>query len=147
MLQLQARLVDGLRTAGVKITSQRKAICEWLEGDTTHPSASSVYDALKDTTPGLSLATVYNTLSLLIELDLIHEVTHHPDGSVRYDTNTVPHLNLVCSRCGEILDQPIPLLQVEALNQLAQFQDFAVRDAIVVLHGICRQCLAKDLDK
>jgi Fur family transcriptional regulator, peroxide stress response regulator len=136
-------LLEGLQAAGIKLTAQRKAICDWLQGSETHPSAAVVFESLKNTTPGLSLATVYNTLSLLVELDLIHEVTHSPDGSVRYDPNTTPHLNLVCYSCGAIFDQPIPTEHINVLNHLVQAQQFAMRDAIIVLHGLCKYCQHK----
>jgi Fur family transcriptional regulator, peroxide stress response regulator len=133
-----------MQSSGVKVTLQRKAICDWLQGNGAHPSASAVFDALRDTTPGLSLATVYNTLALLVELDLIHEVTHLPDGSVRYDPNTSPHLNLVCNVCGQILDQPIPIEQTNILDDLVKAQHFAARDAVIVIHGICVECQERE---
>lgn len=133
-------LLEGLRAAGVKLTQQRRAICEWLAENDTHPSASAVYDALHERFPGLSLATVYNTLTLLTERDLIHEVTRAADGSARYDPNTHPHLNLICTRCGRILDQPVPTAHLETLSQLAANSGFHILDANIAVHGVCQQC-------
>jgi Fur family transcriptional regulator, peroxide stress response regulator len=139
-VDLHHNILTGLRASGAKVTAQRKAICKWLDGNETHPSASAVFDSLRETTPGLSLATVYNTLALLVRLDLIHEVTHLPDGSVRYDSNTSPHLNLVCTTCGAIVDQPIPVNQSHLLDDLVRAQRFAARDAVIVIHGMCFEC-------
>ena len=84
-------LIDGLRHAGAKLTAQRLAVCDWLYGNESHPTAADVYQALSEQFPTMSLATVYNTLSLLAELDLIHEVGSADDGSTRYDPKTAPH--------------------------------------------------------
>ena len=67
-------LIDGLRASGAKITAQRIAICNWLLNTNTHPTANAVYEAIRDDFPTMSLATVYNTLSLLEGLGLLHQV-------------------------------------------------------------------------
>lgn len=133
-------LLEGLRASGVKLTPQRRAICQWLANNDTHPSAASVYEALHEQLPGMSLATVYNTLTLLHELDLIHEVARAADGSVRYDPNTRPHLNLICTECGRILDQPVPTAHLETLHQIAGTSGFHIVDANIAVHGVCQQC-------
>jgi Fur family transcriptional regulator, peroxide stress response regulator len=143
-VNIHHNILKGLQASGVKVTVQRKAICEWLDANDTHPSASAVFDALGATTPGLSLATVYNTLALLLELDLIHEVTHQPDGSVRYDSNTIPHLNLVCTACGNIVDQPIPDDQSNILDDLVRAHSFLARDGVIVIHGMCIDCQSRE---
>jgi Fur family transcriptional regulator, peroxide stress response regulator len=131
-------LIDGLRAAGAKMTAQRLAICRWLHGNDSHPTAADVYQALRGDFPTMSLATVYNTLSLLAELDLIHEVAKAEDGSSRFDPNTAPHLNLICTHCQQIIDvEDVDLSHVE---QLPPLYGFAVADINVLVHGLCANC-------
>ena len=131
-------LIDGLRRAGAKMTPQRLAICTWLYGNTSHPTAADVYAALQGVFPTMSLATVYNTLSLLADLDLIHEVGTAPDGSTRYDPNTAPHLNLICNRCQRIID--VEDVDLSKLGSIASAYGFEVADVNVSLHGLCAEC-------
>lgn len=134
-------LIQGLRKAGAKLTAQRLAICNWLYGNTSHPTAADVYEALRHDFPTMSLATVYNTISLLADLDLIHEVGPAEDGSTRYDTNTTPHVNLVCRHCNTIID--VLDVDLSALATLGPSYGFEVADVNVVLHGLCAACRAE----
>jgi Fur family peroxide stress response transcriptional regulator len=131
-------LISGLREAGAKLTAQRLAICNWLRGNDSHPTVADVYQALCDDFPTMSLATVYNTLSLLTELDLIHEVGTADDGSMRYDPKTAPHINLACRRCGRIID--VDGVDLSHFEQLAPEYGFKVADVNIVLHGVCAEC-------
>lgn len=132
------RLVQGLREAGAKITAQRIAICEYLAGNDQHPTAADVYAALRPTFPTMSLATVYNTLSLLVELNLIHEVASPADGSTRYDPQVAPHLNLICTNCNRIID--VDGVDLTYLEELTARYGFQVADVNVALHGLCAEC-------
>jgi Fur family peroxide stress response transcriptional regulator len=135
-------LVRGLQRSGAKITAQRLAICEWLYESDLHPTAHDVHDALHEAFPTMSLATVYNTLSLLERLDLIHEVGRAEDGSVRYDPDTRQHINLVCRRCGRIID--LPLVDLAEIEHLTQAHGFQMDDISLVVHGTCAECQKKD---
>ena len=53
------------RNVGLKLTPQRLAILNYLEGNKEHPSAEDVYKAVSRKFPTMSLATVYNTLESL----------------------------------------------------------------------------------
>ncbi|GAB4480192.1 MAG: Fur family transcriptional regulator [Anaerolineae bacterium] len=132
-------LLEGLRRSGARITPQRIAICDWLERNyDTHPTIGEVYEALREQFPTMSLATVYNTISALARLDLVHEVVQTEDGSTRYDVNTAPHINMVCMRCGRIIDEDEA--DLSALMQAASAHGFLLQDINVVLHGICSDC-------
>lgn len=131
-------LIQGLRRSGAKITPQRLAICEWLSESTEHPSAQFIYEALRERVPTLSLATVYNTLTLLEELDLIHPIAKGEDGSVRYEPLHERHVNLVCRRCNRIVDMRD--VSLDAVEQAAQAHGFSGTDLQVVVHGLCDRC-------
>ena len=131
-------LVAGLRRAGAKMTAQRLAICDYLDGNDRHPTAAEVYEVLRPQFPTMSLATVYNTLGLLAELDLIHEVGATTDGSARYDPNMTPHLNLICMRCADIID--VEDVNLAPLEELSRARGFRVADVNVAVHGLCAKC-------
>src|SRR5438552_6188610 len=90
-----------LRRAGLRLTPQRVAIVRALLGE-SHPTAAEVYEAVRRRFPALGLATVYATLNTLVALGQIHELPFA--DAARYDANTAPHVNLVCTRCGQITD-------------------------------------------
>ena len=91
------------RENGYKVTTPRLAICKYLISREDHPSADQIYQALKNDYPTISLGTVYKTLDLLEKLGLLQKLKFNEDR-VRYDPDMELHINMVCSKCGQIYD-------------------------------------------
>lgn len=96
-------MINLFREKGFKVTVQRLAICKYVLARDDHPSADQIYQALKIDYPTISLGTVYKTLHLMQDLNLIQELGFK-DGSIRYDPDMELHINIVCSKCGKIHD-------------------------------------------
>ncbi len=127
-----------LAARGGRLTPQRMAIYEAVVGRTNHPSVETVYEEVRGRFPGVSPATVYAALGLFADLGLIQEIS----GPVRrYDGRASPHVNLVCQRCGQVIDVPDPRLRAleRAVAARARFQ---VKAARFELHGLCPRCRA-----
>lgn len=135
--QRYRELCDALEGAGLKLTNQRRAICSALAGMTTHPTVYEVHEYVRTYHPTVSRATVYNTLTALKDLGLIAEIGAAGDGSMHYELNPDPHLNLVCVRCHRIVDLPGSQLQ---LDSLVQRSGFRVTGARLALYGYCPDC-------
>jgi len=91
------------RDSGLKLTPQRLAILEHLEGNKDHPSAEDIYKAVSRKFPTMSLATVYNTLATLKQRGLVRELTVDP-FKMRFDPETGPHHHFICMDCLKIID-------------------------------------------
>ena len=74
----------------IKMTPQRAAILKYLEGNTSHPSAEAIFDAVRKQYPMISFTTVYNTLQTLKDLDRVWEL-NIDDERKRYDPNVMLH--------------------------------------------------------
>jgi len=74
-----ASAIEALRSEGYKATTQRIAICRIALNSRTHPSAQQVYEEVKKIHPTVSLATVYKTLEVLRDIDLVQEI-NFPKG-------------------------------------------------------------------
>ena len=98
-----ATQTDKYRDLGLKLTPQRIAILDFLQGNLSHPSAEDVYKAVRRTFPTMSYATVYNTLETLKDRGRVVELTGDP-GKKRFDPNPLPHHHLICIRCRRIED-------------------------------------------
>jgi Fur family peroxide stress response transcriptional regulator len=131
--------LNALRQAGKRITDQRRVICEYLAETESHPTPYQVFADLSAQHPEISRATVYNTLNVLQELGAIVEIGFGADHT-HYDTDTSPHINLICLRCHEISDYPgpLPLAGVQAsLRGAGGFLPVAMR---VDIFGFCDKC-------
>lgn len=89
--------------AGLKMTGQRRVILKVLDEASDHPSVEDVYERAKKLDDSVSIATVYRTLSLLDELDLVirHEFQ---EGYSRYEVNWDHHHHLIDLETGEVVE-------------------------------------------
>ncbi len=99
MSDLEQRCVE----AGLKMTGQRRAILKVLGQSEDHPSVEDVYERAKKLDESISIATVYRTLGLLDELDLVirHEFQ---EGYSRYEVNWDHHHHLVDLDTGKVIE-------------------------------------------
>lgn len=127
--------------AGLAATHQRMVIFEALESMPGHPSPEDVYLRVKRRVPSVSLATVYKNIHLFIESGIFQEVSLH-HGSLRVETNRMPHHHLVCRTCRSITD--IGLEELGLKKQTARLADgFLVERYAVDVLGVCAACQRK----
>ena len=95
-----------LRERGAKITAQRIAILQQLEGRTDHPSADTLYRELSAEYSTMSVATLYSTAQLLADAGLI-KILSIDDKRVYFDPTTTTHGHFLCRKCGKLFDIPV----------------------------------------
>ena len=95
------------RRFGVRLTKPRAAVYLALASTKSHPTAEELYDAARASHPGLSLATVYNSLELFCRRGLARKITSlHAGGSVaRYDADLSRHAHFISAE-GLVRDVP-----------------------------------------
>ena len=136
-----------LRAAGHKLTPQRLAIIEALAASHTHPTAYEIYDQVRQRFPMLGLATVYKTLDVLKGLGEVVE-TGFGAGGARYEPNLHPHVNLVCRRCGRVVDVDAALAPggepggslLAGVQAAAAQAGFTVQGGHIEYFGVCAEC-------
>jgi Fur family peroxide stress response transcriptional regulator len=135
----QAPYVAALKQAGLRLTPQRLAVCDALAGNRTHPTAQALYEQVRRQYASVSRATVYNTLQALVATGLVQEIGTAGDGSLHYDADPTPHVNLVCTRCHRVDDFADAPLGAVA-RSVARGSGYDVRGARVVYYGLCPRC-------
>jgi Fur family peroxide stress response transcriptional regulator len=108
---------DTLNIPGLRMTKQRKEVYRVLMENRDHPTAAEVYERVKKTTPGISLATVYNCLETLVEHHAVRQVNFERESS-RYCPNLKEHGHFHDESTGAILD-----VQFKKGVQLSDFLD------------------------
>jgi len=135
-MRTPGELTTAFRERGLKVTPQRQLLFRLLHGNDQHPSAEMLFAAASTEMPGISLRTVYQTLSDLSSMGELAQVSLGV-GPVRFDPNTDEHQHAVCTRCGAISDVYVGgtgVLEVEGLDE------FVTTGASIVFHGECRTC-------
>lgn len=131
--------VEILHKAGMRITPQRLAICKLITETDSHPTANNIYLELKKQYPSLSLATVYNTLDVLVAIGAVNMLGSIGDDKVHFDGNTIPHINLACVRCHKIVDVSSDLIN-QMDTEINQNSGYRLLGSRVLYYGICPEC-------
>ncbi len=130
-----------LRSRGYRLTNQRRVIVRELEGS-SHSSAEEIYDRVKGNHPELGLSTVYRTLDLLTELNVVRK-RDFGEGYARYELATEKvHQHARCRRCGAVIEFNEELMEYLAL-QVERETGFTTEWHEIILHGTCEECAAK----
>ena len=90
-------------TAGLKMTDQRRVILQVLAEAADHPSVDTVYARARAVDPSVSIATVYRTLSLLDQLNLVQKHDFKASFS-RFETNLRHHHHLIDIESGTVIE-------------------------------------------
>jgi Fe2+ or Zn2+ uptake regulation protein len=134
-------LTAAFRAQGMKVTPQRQLLFRLLHGNTVHPSADALYAVAHEAMPGISLRTVYQTLSELAAMGELQILEFGP-GPSRFDPNTSDHHHALCIECGEMRD--VHVADVDHLS-VAGLDGFSVENTAIVLSGRCRACSSAHL--
>jgi Fur family transcriptional regulator, peroxide stress response regulator len=134
--------VERLRALGYKLTPQRRAVLTLFVEQPTHMTAQEIWSQLEHIEPGLSRATVYNTLDVLEQAGVLLKVQAE-GGQTYYDPRVDAHHHAQCTRCGHIFDLDLPAQPSSALLAAATpLVGFSVESATLWLRGTCAACQA-----
>ena len=133
-----ANLLDVINNNGLRLTAPRKLIVEHLTGKDSGFTA----DEIKSGLPSVSRATVFRTLKLLLDADVICRVATI-DGVPRYAVSKGEHHHhTVCIRCdkvGEFKDSMIEKL----LDTLSPDIPGQIIGHNIEFHIVCNDCIEK----
>ncbi|MCX5807492.1 MAG: Fur family transcriptional regulator [Proteobacteria bacterium] len=134
-------IAQQFKAKGLRLTPQRLAIIEVLieKGD-LHPGTRYVYEEAKKKKKSLSLSTAYAALNEFSRLGII-KTLQFDSMENRYEGSLEEHLNLVCERCGKIIDYEVP--PVADQQEIAKKTGFSVTDTRLEYYGYCRDCHVK----
>lgn len=99
--------VQQLRERGCRLTPQREMVLAVLHDIEGFATVDEIHSRVQQISTSVDLSTVYRTLDLLQEFDLVACV-EPGDGQRHYELLGVhgPHLHLVCQACGAVLGAP-----------------------------------------
>ena len=131
-------IIQKLKESGLRVTPQRLAIIEVLiEKGHLHPGAGLIYKEARKKSRSLSLSTTYATINEFSRHGVIKTLQF--DGvENRCESNLDEHINLICERCGKIMDYKIrPSVDQ---NDMTRRTVFVVTNSRLEYYGYCRDC-------
>lgn len=123
----------------LQVTRPRLEVYRVLARAEDHPTASEIYERVRESAPAVSMATVYNCLEALQSAGLVG-VMNEMHRAARYDAVTGQHHHLVCRSCGRVTDLHDP-----DLDRLSPADDrgFEINDHSVHFYGLCPDCASE----
>ena len=132
---MPTRLEQLCADKGLKMTEQRKTIVRVLSESRDHPDVELVHRRAVDIDPRISIATVYRTVRLLEEANIL-ERHDFGDGRARYEEAPSDHHDhLIDMRSGKVVEfqsEEIERLQVEIARKLG----YELVDHRLELYGV-----------
>lgn len=138
-----ARIGDFLRARGLRRMASRIQVLAVLEPVDGHLPVAEIHQRVRACLPpgtqAPDLATIYRTVTTLVDQGVLHALTL--DGGVTtYGMATAPHHHAVCTKCGSIIEVPARKLS-SALEHAMAGSSFALSEAAgLTLHGLCPRC-------
>lgn len=141
------KFIEMLKEKGLKVTRQRLVVLEVLaEQEDRHMTTEDIYDLVREEYPEIGIATVYRTVQLLLEMQLVDRIELN-DGCVRYEIGRQLlgeeghyHHHLICKSCGKIQSFDEDLLE-ELEKQIEEETGFQIWDHELKFYGICKDCV------
>jgi Fur family ferric uptake transcriptional regulator len=128
-----------LVTRGIRPTRQRVLVLEALAGEPNDATAQEIHARLRDAGHRVGLATVYRTLSVLSQSDVVDALMHRPDEACYRLCIAGHHHHLVCTGCHRVVELGDCDLE-PWLAQLGAEQGFTVTAHTVEVAGLCGDC-------
>jgi len=105
---------------GLRCTQQRVSLYQALAASDQHPTADELFRDVSQNLPGISLATVYNTLEAFCDVGLAQKLPGvGVNGSARFDAICENHLHLRDQSTGDVVDVP-PELGQQILDRIPE---------------------------
>ena len=136
-----APLIAALDRSDYRMTGPRRVVAQLVADQTGHFSAADLVAAAESRHLGIGRATVFRTLDVLAELELVERIDL-PSGEHAYVAcEPSHHHHVVCSRCGRTQDVEDAGLRA-VVRDVAKRTGYRIDEHRLELFGLCPACQA-----
>lgn len=129
-----------LRDHGYRLTSARWLVWSVLRSANGHLTAEEIAESVNDADPTINISSVYRSLALFEELDLVREAHLGIDDSARWEiAHPDDHFHMVCRKCGTV-DHHVGELVDQIRSHLGDHHSFHADNVDLVVTGVCENC-------
>jgi len=123
----------------VHLTRQRRLVLDILREAKSHLDADTLYRKAKARNSKISLATVYRSLALLRDANLIQEHRLGESHSHFEPVGGSLHHHFTCLKCGKVVEFRSPQV-LEAARAFGKREGLQIADVRLEVTGYCAAC-------
>lgn len=132
---MRQTIIQRCEAKGLRMTAPRKVIATVLEDSDDHPDVEELYARANAIDAGISIATVYRTVKLFDEANILDKL-EFGDGRARYeDAEREHHDHLIDMNSGEVIEFVDPDIE-ELQERIAKKLGYELRGHRLELFGV-----------
>jgi Fur family ferric uptake transcriptional regulator len=122
-----------------RYTEQQRDMVKYIFAQHNHFDAEQLIDDMKRAGFQVSRATVYRTLSKLVDAGLLRQLELGPRMFYEHDYGYPQHEHMYCEKCGKVIEFQNPVLDA-IIQNVCQEQNFQTSSHTFIIRGICFEC-------
>lgn len=143
MFSPENRFRDYLKKKRLKFTPERWLILEKVFSLHGHFDADKIYDEMHKKNKKLSRATIYRTLPLLVESNLVKETLRYQRRATYEPIFGYPHHDhLLCIKCSRVIEFKNDLIE-RLQEKVCKKYRFEPLEHRLGIKGYCQRCAVK----
>jgi Fur family transcriptional regulator, ferric uptake regulator len=139
-VRIDQELSSILRETGNRMTEPRLRVWEVLNRAQTHLTVEDIVKEVHRADPSINTSSVYRTLGLFADLELVRESQLGTDEGARWElSHPDDHFHLVCRSCGKVDHHEGDLVE-QIRTHLSAGHGFSAEEIDLVVTGLCQDC-------
>ena len=122
-----------------RYTGQQRDMVRYIFSQHNHFDADQLLDDMKKAGFRVSRATVYRTLTKLVDAGLLRRLELGPRMYYEHDYGYPQHEHLQCTQCGKMIEFQSPAIEA-IVNDMSRQHGFHAVSHTFVVRGVCAEC-------
>jgi Fur family ferric uptake transcriptional regulator len=122
-----------------RYTEQQREMVRYIFAKHNHFDADQLIDEMKHANLGVSRATVYRTLSKLVDAGLLRRLEVGPRTFYEHDYGYPQHEHMFCERCHKMIEFQSPAIP-NVLREVCRQNNFQSSGHTFIIRGVCADC-------
>ena len=129
-----------------RFTDQQRDMVRYIFSQHNHFDADQLIDAMKKAGLDVARATVYRTLTKLVDAGLLRRLEIGPRMCYEHDYGYPHHEHLQCGKCGKMIEFQSQALE-STLREVCRLHHFQTSGHTLIIRGTCGECGRARRDK